>query len=180
MDMKTVYTFVILIIVVLGGIVALRYYSETPGANDPELAQKFSFAQCLEDSGAVFYGASWCNHCLNQKRKFGRAEKELPYVECSTPDRSGRTQICIDEGIETYPTWRFSDGSELTGVQELVALAEKTGCDLSDQETDQQETDPTNEDEIVEIPPPPEEPQYKVTDGQSPEPTETTPIRPGN
>ena len=126
MNMKTVYIFVILIIIVLGGIVALRYYAEPP--SNPYLG----FAQCVKESGASFFGAFWCSHCIEQKRLFGRAEKELPYVECSTPDRSNRTQICIDEEIESYPTWRFGDDTELTGVQTLTTLAEKTDCPLPD------------------------------------------------
>ncbi len=123
MDIKTVYIFVILIIVIFGSIFVLRYYSEAP--DNPYLG----FAQCIKESDTTFYGVFWCNRCIEQKRLFGRAAKELPYVECSTPDRSAQ-QICIDEGIEGYPTWRFGDGSELTGVQELSILAGKTNCSL--------------------------------------------------
>jgi hypothetical protein len=85
-------------------------------------------AQCLKDKGAVFYGAFWCEHCAEQKKRFGSAEKLLPYVECSTPDQRAQTQICIAKKIQSYPTWEFLDGSRLTGVQTLTQLAEKTGC----------------------------------------------------
>lgn len=89
-----------------------------------------SFAQCLKEKGAVFYGAFWCPHCRNTKQLFGSSQRLLPYVECSTPDGRNQLQVCKDKGIESYPTWEFSDGSRLTGEQSLDTLAEKTGCVL--------------------------------------------------
>src|SRR3990167_6069142 len=80
----------------------------TPGKYD-------TFATCLKDSGIVFYGAFWCPHCQAQKKLFGSSAKLLPYVECSTADANGQTQICIDKKIATYQTWEFTDGSRLTG-----------------------------------------------------------------
>src|SRR5450830_1421299 len=64
-----------------------------------------SFAQCLKDKGAVFFGAFWCPHCQAQKKLFGSSVKLLPYVECSTADASGQLQICTDKKIQSYPTW---------------------------------------------------------------------------
>ncbi len=89
-----------------------------------------SFARCLKDKGAVFYGAFWCPHCQNTKSMFGVSAKLLPYVECSTPDGKGQLQVCIDKEIKNYPTWEFADGSRLTGERTLQELAEKTGCTL--------------------------------------------------
>ncbi|MBI2612457.1 hypothetical protein HYW59_01430 [Candidatus Kaiserbacteria bacterium] len=89
-----------------------------------------SFAQCLKDKGAIFYGAFWCPHCQNTKRMFGSSEKLLPYVECSTPDGKAQLQACIDKEIKSYPTWEFADGSRLTGERTLQELADKTGCAL--------------------------------------------------
>lgn len=86
-------------------------------------------AQCLKDSGVKFYGTFWCPHCQKQKQMFGRsASKLLPYIECSTPDGKGQLQICIDNQIEGYPTWEFTDGSRLSGEIPLSTLAEKSGC----------------------------------------------------
>jgi len=99
------------------------YISGQPGKYD-------TFAQCLEAQGATFYGAFWCPACQMQKRTFGRSADLLPYVECSTPDRRSQTQVCIDAGIESYPTWEFADGERLTGEVPLEILAEKTGCEL--------------------------------------------------
>ncbi|MEK9154946.1 MAG: thioredoxin domain-containing protein [Patescibacteria group bacterium] len=88
------------------------------------------FAQCLKDKGAVFYGAFWCSHCQNQKTMFGRSQKLLPYIECSTSDGRGQLNTCKDKNIEGYPTWIFSNGERLSGEISLETLSEKTGCEL--------------------------------------------------
>lgn len=90
-----------------------------------------AFATCLKDQGAVFYGAFWCSHCIATKKLFGSSAKNLPYVECSTPDGNGQTQICIDKKIESYPTWIFKDGSQLKGEVTLKTLSEKTDCPIN-------------------------------------------------
>ncbi len=90
-----------------------------------------SFASCLETKGAKFYGAFWCPHCQNQKKMFGNSAKLLPYIECSTADQKNQLQICIDQKIQSYPTWIFSDDSRKTGEVSLKELAEKTGCELN-------------------------------------------------
>lgn len=89
-----------------------------------------SFAQCIKNSGAVFYGAFWCPHCQNQKKAFGNSEKYLPYVECSTQDGNSQTQICKDKKIESYPTWEFKSGDRQEGEMTLQELADKTKCNL--------------------------------------------------
>lgn len=88
------------------------------------------FAQCLTEKGATFYGAFWCSHCKSQKALFGSSVKLIPYVECSLPDGSGQTKICIDKKVDSYPTWEFSDGTRMTGEVALDKLAEKTSCEL--------------------------------------------------
>lgn len=99
------------------------WYQATPGKFD-------TFAQCLDESGATFYGAFWCPRCQEQKELFGKSEKHLPYTECSTPNGQGQLQVCIDADIKGYPTWEFSDGERVTGVVPLEALFGKTGCEL--------------------------------------------------
>ncbi|MEI7719556.1 MAG: hypothetical protein WCI72_06815, partial [archaeon] len=89
-----------------------------------------TLATCIKDKGAVFYGTFWCPHCQNQKKLFGASESLLPYVECSTQDGKGQTQICIDKNIQGYPTWTFADGTSLGGEQTLQTLASKTSCAL--------------------------------------------------
>jgi thiol-disulfide isomerase/thioredoxin len=90
-----------------------------------------TLATCLKEKGATFYGAFWCPHCRDQKKVFGNSAKLLPYVECSTPDAAGQTQICIDKKIESYPTWEFADGSRVGGGLTPEQLAEKTQCPLT-------------------------------------------------
>jgi hypothetical protein len=62
---------------------------------------------------------------------FGKSAKLLPYVECSTPDGKGQLPICAEKDIKGYPTWTFTDGSQLSGEQTIQTLAEKTACPLN-------------------------------------------------
>jgi len=124
--MKKTVTISILATVIIIGIIIYAIISEAkkPGEYD-------EFATCVNDSGATFFGAFWCPHCLEQKRDFGKSSKLLPYVECSKPNRQGQLQVCIDENIESYPTWEFSDGERITGLVPLEIIAEKTSCELT-------------------------------------------------
>jgi len=108
----------ILILMILS--VALLYGC----TNNP--AELDDFAKCLNENGAEFYGAEWCPHCQEQKAMFGDALKYLDFTEC-TEDQ----QKCADEGIEYLPTWKFVDGTSVSGVKSYDYLAEKTGCSLS-------------------------------------------------
>ena len=89
-----------------------------------------TFAQCINDSGAKFYGAYWCPHCNDQKALFGKSAKKLPYIECSLPNRGGQNALCNEINIESYPTWIFPDGSR-SNFLTLTQLSEKTGCELA-------------------------------------------------
>ncbi len=127
--MNNIKIFVTVIVILILGVVAtVIFRSKEPVAVGP--GQYDAFAQCLKDKGATFYGAFWCPHCKAQKQMFGSSAKLLPYVECSTADASGQTQICIDKKVSSYPTWEFTDGSRLNGEIPLAQLAEKTGCAL--------------------------------------------------
>lgn len=112
----------------MGGVIFLI---KTPG----KPSKYDDFAKCIKDKGVQFYGAFWCPHCQAQKARFGKSAQYLPYIECSTPDSQGQTQVCKDHGITTYPTWFFpttasSTPEKVTGEIELVDLAEKTSCAL--------------------------------------------------
>lgn len=121
---KGVIFSIIAVVIVIGIIIyAVVIESKKPGEYD-------EFATCIADSGATFYGAFWCPHCLDQKRDFGKSSKLLPYVECSTPNRQGQLPVCIDAGIESYPTWELADGERLNGYVPMDILAEKTSCQL--------------------------------------------------
>lgn len=92
-----------------------------------------AFAKCLGDKKATFYGAFWCPHCQAQKKLFGSADRLLPYVECSTPDANGVTDVCVKAGVKGYPTWAFADGSRREGEMSLNDLSDKTGCILANE-----------------------------------------------
>jgi thiol-disulfide isomerase/thioredoxin len=124
MDTKVVIGVIVgALVLVFGG--AMIASSTGSQAASPAMT---SFAQCLAENDATFYGAFWCPHCQDQKEMFGGAKDELPYVECSTPSGNGQRQVCREAGIETYPTWEFADGSRETGVLSIDTLAEQTSC----------------------------------------------------
>lgn len=119
MQTKTKFIiFIALVIIIVGGFGF--YASAQPGKLD-------GFAECLESSGAEFYGTFWCPHCQSQKKMFGSSKQYLPYIECANKDGS-QNALCKEKGIEGYPTWVFPDGSRLSGEQSLEILAEKTQC----------------------------------------------------
>ena len=123
MKTKFFILFIVIVVLLIGGLgIFMNRADNAPSKLD-------SFAQCLKTSGAEFYGAFWCPHCQAQKALFGSSKQYLPYVECSNTDNT-QTQICIDKKIESYPTWIFKDGSQVTGEQTLQTLADKTQCSL--------------------------------------------------
>ena len=125
------YIYILIGLLFIAGVVWLIV---TPGnANKPDRLD--TFAQCLKEKGAIFYGAFWCPHCQDQKAEFGRSVKYLPYIECSAPDGQSQLQICKDAGVTSYPTWQFASSTatttdRVTGKMELTVIAEKTGCVL--------------------------------------------------
>jgi glutaredoxin len=90
---------------------------------DPE-----ALAQCVSDSGAVFYGAHWCPYCKRQRDVFQGHAERLAYVECSEPGQRKQTAECRQAGIRSYPTWELADGTRLRGMLSLDKLADATGC----------------------------------------------------
>ena len=118
--------YLIIAVVVISAVVAWKIYAQVtavPGELD-------AFARCISDSGAKFYGASWCPHCQTQKELFGKSAKLIPYVECSVPGGQGASYLCRNAKVESYPTWVFADGSRVSGAQTLEYLAEKTACTI--------------------------------------------------
>ena len=114
------------LILLIGGFFIFKNISRN---NGPETGPYDSFAQCIKDSGAQFYGAYWCPACNAEKDRFGKSARLLPFIECSTPpnDRN-QNALCKNEGIQAYPTWRFADGSQEAENMTFEKLSEKTGC----------------------------------------------------
>ena len=125
--MKMTYLYGALVIAL---VVVLVYVRNSAGEREETTTATSvydTFAQCITDAGAKFYGAYWCSHCKEQKELF-KNSKKLPYIECSTTDGQGQTKECLDAGITGYPTWIFADGSQGNGKQTFEALSERTGC----------------------------------------------------
>ncbi|MBT3836063.1 hypothetical protein HOD05_01810 [Candidatus Woesearchaeota archaeon] len=107
-------------ILLIIGIISLLVLSGCTGKND-------ALAEHLTKEGVLMYGAFWCSACNQQKAILGKSFKKINYVECSTPDGKAQTPTCIQEGITSYPTWQFADGTKVTGVFTTQQLAEKSG-----------------------------------------------------
>ena len=73
------------------------------------------FARCISRAGATFYTADWCPHCARQTSMFGDAIGYVHSVDC--------TAGC--DGVHSFPTWTFRDGSRLAGVASFDALARR-------------------------------------------------------
>jgi hypothetical protein len=117
------YFWGILIAIIVLGVAASFMASAAPNKLD-------AFAQCLKENGTVMYGAFWCPHCQRTKAMFGSAAKYLPYVECSTPDGQGQTQICKDKNVSNYPTWVFPNGTTFSGERTLQEISDASQCKL--------------------------------------------------
>lgn len=109
-------------------IAALHSQASEVTARGPEDPYLRGLAERVADSGATFYGASWCPHCQEQKAMFGASQDRLPYVECSPGGpRGGMASSCVSAGVQTYPTWVFADGTRVTAVLSARELAERVG-----------------------------------------------------
>jgi len=123
MKKSTIY-FIILTLVIISIMVVFKSLKNSAGEEYNE------FAQCLTDNGVKMFGAFWCSHCQNQKKLFGASWNKINYIECSTPDGNSQNQICIDEKIQSYPTWEFEDKSRVNGELTLQELSARSGCQL--------------------------------------------------
>ena len=100
-------------------------FASVPTVPDSPIARPL--AEHLTAIGAKFYGASWCEHCQQQKRYFGGAADRLPYVECKLGGPNAPTsRACAENYIKTFPTWVIKD-RRVEGVLSLTDLAELSG-----------------------------------------------------
>lgn len=115
------------IALVVVGVLHLHYsgiFSAAAGPEDPRLK---ALAVHLSDTGATFYGASWCHRCKEQKDLFGPSAQRLPYVECSPSGPNGpQSATCMSKNITSYPTWIVRD-RRYTGLQTPRELADASG-----------------------------------------------------
>jgi len=114
----SVATFVLVAVIIIG-IFLIR---------NKEVFEKVNldaFASCLADKKVIMYGASSCSHCQAEKNRFGDSFKFVQYVEC--PEN---VKLCVEKGIEGYPTWILGDGQKFFGEQGLLNLSELSACPL--------------------------------------------------
>jgi uncharacterized membrane protein len=112
----------LVILVLHGSYVAPR--AEPTGPEDPTIR---ALAEHLSDQGALFYGASWCSHCQEQKRLFGASAGRLPYIECSPGGQNTpQSPSCRAAGVQRYPTWIINGRMFVGEVLSLARLASIT------------------------------------------------------
>ena len=116
-----------------GAIVAIVTITGTLGVYASQgkiAAQSNSFAgrlaQHLTVTNAKMYGAYWCPHCLDQKKRFGEAKKLIPYIECDAKGENPQPALCQEKGIKGFPTWEIN-GKMLSGERSLDELADASG-----------------------------------------------------
>jgi uncharacterized membrane protein len=96
--------------------------AEPAGPEDPMVR---ALAEHLAEEGAVFYGASWCPHCQEQKRLFGASANRLPYIECSPGGPNApQSATCRRAGVQSYPTWLIKGRAVVGQVLSLAELAD--------------------------------------------------------
>jgi glutaredoxin len=99
--------------------------AEPIGPEDPTVR---ALAEHLADADVVFYGASWCPHCQQQKALFGASAARLPYVECSLGGPNApQAAACRNAGVRSYPTWVINGRAYVGEVLSLAQLADASG-----------------------------------------------------
>lgn len=93
---------------------------------DPRLQ---ALASHLTESGAKYYGASWCASCQRQAQMFRQAADDLPYIECSPAGRGGPlATVCAQQNISSFPTWIIGR-TRIEGALTPEELARHSGFD---------------------------------------------------
>jgi len=84
-------------------------------------------AEKLKEGDAKFYGAYWCGHCYEQKRRLGaEAMKKVQYFECAKDGQNSQYQMCKEKKIPGFPTWEIN-GEYYPGEKTLAELEEILG-----------------------------------------------------
>jgi hypothetical protein len=85
---------------------------------------EIALAQHLKKTGAIVYGAYWCDHCYEQMQLFGKeaATTKLNKVECAADGENAQVDRCRKAGIKSFPTWKIK-GKLYPGVKTPERLA---------------------------------------------------------
>jgi hypothetical protein len=112
------YTILFMIgLIVVFSVVTVYSRSQKPGAYD-------EFTKCLTEKGVVMYGNDYCSYTGTQLNYFGKSDRHLNYVKCSS-----NQGLCDSKGVEITPTWEF-EGEMYDGVQTFERLSALTGCEI--------------------------------------------------
>ncbi len=112
------------VIMSLGLFSALIVIAWCTSSSQDDNTNNLALAECLTAKGVTMYGTNRCPHCQNQKSAFGyEAFTKVNFVDCDK-----QKNICGLEGITGYPTWKFPNGTELQGEQDLETLAAQAWC----------------------------------------------------
>ncbi len=111
MSRETVFGILSIVIIVALAVFFLTSSKMEGGEHTAATTEEEKIAYHLAESDSSFFGAFWCGHCTRQKELFKDAVKLLTeediYIECSLPDRRSQREVCNDENISSYPTWKF-------------------------------------------------------------------------
>jgi hypothetical protein len=101
-------------------IVTLSWCSSTNSEQNTKLAE------CLTSKWTTMYWTNRCSHCQAQKDLFGyEAFSKINFIDCDK-----EKNVCNLEGIQWYPTWKFTNWSKLEWEQTFEALAKSAWCNL--------------------------------------------------
>lgn len=103
-----------------GGREAVAEGEDTPQVDLVGFAQALAAAEDVK-----LFGGAWCASCTEQKEMFEDGGQFLPFIEVTSPDQTPN-EIADTEGITTYPTWEFPDGSREEGVLSLETIASRS------------------------------------------------------
>ncbi len=120
MQKKIFFTIIILLVIGIAAVTLVFNSGEKVPAGKYD-----GFAQCLASKNLTMYGAVWCSHCKAEKERFGDSFKYVPYIECTE-----NPNLCVEKGIEGYPTWIDAKGQKYVGEQGLQNLSKISGCEL--------------------------------------------------
>ena len=114
--------FLIIGLLVLGALATVSFqFVEAPAG----LGKYDEFAKCITSENLTMYGAKWCSHCNAEKARFGDSFKYVPYVECTK-----NPNLCLQKGVEGFPTWIDKNGKKYIGEQGLEKLSKISNCEL--------------------------------------------------
>ena len=114
--------FLIIGLLILGTIITII---SRPAESNISSTKYDTFAKCLALKNLTMYCTVWCSHCKAEKARFGDSFKYVPYVECTE-----NPNLCLEKGVESYPTWLDENGGKYIGEQGLEKLSQISSCEL--------------------------------------------------